>query len=316
MNRHTAVALLAAAPVLAALGGAQFSSAAFTSTTRNAPSTVTAAADWTPPTVSLDVPAGPVSGVVTVAAEASDGETEIASVLLEYTAAGTKAWAPVCTATAAPYACDWDTAGLPVGVYALRATATDGTGLTASAESYLEVGEPAPVITRTMQGVGASTPVLTTWSTQEITGVRLGETALEVINTYQDADGTFAAEANLPQDLPAGEYGIVVTGPGGTSAEYRTTLATTSPVIQNNGVHLQPDGTNPHRLAFRASQPPSSARLGETDLVIQFATQASASSFAVSVIVPAGFTASQYPLTIVGPGGTSAPRIVTLTTDT
>ncbi|GAA4286376.1 Ig-like domain-containing protein [Georgenia daeguensis] len=129
------VLLLTAALVAAVAGLPAFSTAAFTSTTTNAASTVTAAADWTPPTVSLRAPAVPSQASVVLTADAADGETGVATVTIEHLAANGSSWMPVCTATAAPYSCTWDTTKLTDGTYDLRARATDRAGYAATSHT-------------------------------------------------------------------------------------------------------------------------------------------------------------------------------------
>lgn len=121
--------LLAVAALAAVLGaGASFSSASYTSRTTNSPAVFTAAADWTPPTVTMNSPGSAVSGTVSVSATASDADSGLASVLVEYAAPGSGTWATLCTATASPWSCSWDTTRGVDGSYALRATATDKAG--------------------------------------------------------------------------------------------------------------------------------------------------------------------------------------------
>ncbi|GAA2031254.1 hypothetical protein GCM10009740_21300 [Terrabacter terrae] len=105
-----------------------FSGATFSSTTSNAVSSVTAASDWTPPTVSVTDPGSPVKGTVTVSATAIDADSGVASVTLQYFATNGSAWVTLCTATAAPYVCSWNTTVGADGSYVLRATATDKAG--------------------------------------------------------------------------------------------------------------------------------------------------------------------------------------------
>ncbi|MGN6161728.1 MAG: Ig-like domain-containing protein [Marmoricola sp.] len=120
------VAVMAVA--LATLGMPGMSGATFTSTSNNTVSTVTAAADWTPPTVSMVSPASAVNGTITVTANASDGQSGVASVAIQYLAPNASSWATLCTATASPYSCSWNTAAGADGSYSLRAIATDNAG--------------------------------------------------------------------------------------------------------------------------------------------------------------------------------------------
>ena len=135
--RRSFVAVLAALLSACALQGMQFSSASFTSTT-TASLQVQAAADWTPPTVSVTAPAGGsiVSGPTTVTATAADDRSAVASVLVQVAVSDSGAWQTLCTATTAPYSCAWATngGGFPDGRYDLRATAADTVGLTATSD--------------------------------------------------------------------------------------------------------------------------------------------------------------------------------------
>lgn len=126
--------LLTAALLVAVTGvlTPTFSTAAFTATTKNAPSTVTAAADWTPPTVALRDPGASVKGTVALTADATDAASGVRSVTIEHLAPGAAAWAPVCTTATAPYSCSWATGALADGTYVLRARVTDRAGYEAT----------------------------------------------------------------------------------------------------------------------------------------------------------------------------------------
>lgn len=119
------IALTLALCALVILGAAGFTSASFTSTTSNAGNTFRAAVDWAPPTVSLASPGTPVKDTVTLTATASDAETGIRDVVIQYLPAGGSAWTTICTAAIAPYSCAWNTTTVTDGSYSLRAIATD-----------------------------------------------------------------------------------------------------------------------------------------------------------------------------------------------
>lgn len=138
------LALLLAAAVLAA---PTFSTAAFTSRISNLASTVAAAADWTPPTVAIADPGSPVKGTVALSATASDGESAITSVVIQFQLPDAVTWTTVCTDTTAPYSCSWSTAGLADGSYDVRAIATDAAGYsTASAPARTLVANNVLVV--------------------------------------------------------------------------------------------------------------------------------------------------------------------------
>ena len=103
------------------------SSATFTGQSRST-AAVTSAADWTAPTVTMTDPGSVLQGSVTVAAQASDGESGVASVAIQYLRSGASGWTTICTDTATPYSCSWNTAGVEDGGYSLRALATDAAG--------------------------------------------------------------------------------------------------------------------------------------------------------------------------------------------
>ena len=128
MRRTAFLAALLAAAVAA--GTTSFSGATFASSSRNAGNRAGAAYDWTSPDVALVDPGPVLLGSAVLTATASDARTAVAEVSIAYAPAGTGAWTPICSATAAPYACTLDTALLPDGRYDLRATAVDVKGNT------------------------------------------------------------------------------------------------------------------------------------------------------------------------------------------
>ncbi|WP_243842087.1 Ig-like domain-containing protein [Microbacterium hydrocarbonoxydans] len=138
--RATALTALACLLVAAsALAGPAFSSAAFTTRTANT-ATASAASDWTPPSVSVQDPGTALKGTVTLAAVASDAESGVKSVTLSVQAVGAGTWTTLCTATAAPYGCAWDTRAVTDGAYDVRAVAVDGAGYsTTSATVHVTV---------------------------------------------------------------------------------------------------------------------------------------------------------------------------------
>jgi hypothetical protein len=144
----TAVAALAAVMLGMPVSDATYVSAS-TSTT-----TVTAASDWTAPTVSVDDPGAAVSGTATISATALDARSGIASVAVQYALADSGAWQTLCIDTAAPYACAWNTtsgsAAVADGSYDLRATAVDAAGYatTSAIVTTRVVNTAAVVLTR------------------------------------------------------------------------------------------------------------------------------------------------------------------------
>ncbi len=136
MSRPRLLALTALAAVAAsvALGMPGQSRATFVARTTHATSTVTAAADWTPPVVAVRNPGSPVKGTLTVTADASDGETGIGAVVLQHRPSDTAAWTTICTTSAAPASCPWNTTAVADGPQTLRAVATDRAGYSTTSD--------------------------------------------------------------------------------------------------------------------------------------------------------------------------------------
>ncbi|MET1038048.1 MAG: Ig-like domain-containing protein [Aeromicrobium sp.] len=122
------VLLLAVIGSLALTGS---SSASFVTSTSST-GTVTAAADWTLPTVAIASPGAVVKGTTTVTASAADAVAGLQSVTIQRAAAGSSTWTTICTTTASPFSCAWSTTGVADGDHDLRAVATDKAGNTAT----------------------------------------------------------------------------------------------------------------------------------------------------------------------------------------
>jgi hypothetical protein len=80
------------------------------------------------PAVTMIDPGSKLSGVVTLAAEASDADSGVASVTIQRAASGSTSWTDVCTTTASPYTCRFDTRTVAEGSYDFRAVAADSAG--------------------------------------------------------------------------------------------------------------------------------------------------------------------------------------------
>lgn len=107
------------------------SSAVFTSRSTNGGG-ITAAPDWTPPSVSLADPGG-LRGIAALAATASDAETGIRDVAIAWKLVDATTWTTLCTRTSAPYTCSFDTSSLGEVDVDLRAVATDNAGYSSTA---------------------------------------------------------------------------------------------------------------------------------------------------------------------------------------
>lgn len=132
MRPSTAGRLVAAVVLVAAAAVSTGSSGAtFTSSTASAPSTVTAAADWSAPLVGLSVPDSPLAGTVPIEVDATDTEGSDTVVSVDVAVSGTEGWVEICAPASPPLACSWDTTTIADGRYDVRATATDSSGNTA-----------------------------------------------------------------------------------------------------------------------------------------------------------------------------------------
>ncbi|MFF2842584.1 Ig-like domain-containing protein [Paenarthrobacter sp. NPDC057981] len=83
--------------------------------------------DNTVASVSLEDPGAYLTGTVPLTA-AANSTAGVAAVKIQAAPAGTTTWSTLCTLAAAPYACNWNTAGSADGPYDLRAVLTDRSG--------------------------------------------------------------------------------------------------------------------------------------------------------------------------------------------
>ncbi|MGA9715222.1 MAG: Ig-like domain-containing protein, partial [Aeromicrobium sp.] len=84
--------------------------------------------DNTPPAVTMTNPGSPLSGTRTFAATATDADSGVAQVVIEYAVSGSSTYKTLCTITDAPYSCRYATTNLTNGTYSFRAVATDVAG--------------------------------------------------------------------------------------------------------------------------------------------------------------------------------------------
>jgi hypothetical protein len=111
--------------------------------------------DNSPPTSSLSVPPGPLSGMVALSATATDAGTGVATVEFQVAPAGSGQWTTLGIDSLPPYALMFDTRQLADGAYDFRVLATDAVGNSA----------PSPVVA----GVTISNPGKTTYGNFQIT---------------------------------------------------------------------------------------------------------------------------------------------------
>ena len=139
---------------VSAIGSVAFSGASFTATSSNPGNRVSAAADWTGPTVSLTNPGTPLRGTVALTATASDAIGTVAGVRIQRSPAGAATWTDICTDSTSPFGCSWDTTAAADGSYDLRAIATDNSGnaTTSALVTARIVDNNAPTVSLTDPG--------------------------------------------------------------------------------------------------------------------------------------------------------------------
>ncbi|WP_218221552.1 Ig-like domain-containing protein [Nesterenkonia sp. Act20] len=135
MLQRVLLVLVALAATLLTQMPVAFSTAAFTSSSSTGESTIQAAADWTPPEVTVTDLGSSVRESVTVSAEASDADSELRHVSIQHRGSEATGWTELCTDTSAPFSCDWNTQDSDDGAHSLRALATDAFGNTATSET-------------------------------------------------------------------------------------------------------------------------------------------------------------------------------------
>ena len=123
-NRRLLSAVVCLLLVVAAVALTGSSSASFVSRTGSTGS-VSAASDWTAPTVAVTAPSSPLKGSVTISATAADADSGIAGVNIQRAAAGSSDWTSLCITNTSPFSCSWDTTQVADGAYDLRAIAVD-----------------------------------------------------------------------------------------------------------------------------------------------------------------------------------------------
>ena len=166
MSRPIALLALALSAGLVLLGMPSFSGATYIATTANTTSSVAAASDWTPPSVSVRNPGVSVKDTVVITADASDGESGVAEVVVQYLPEGSSTWVTLCTATTAPYSCSWNTKTVADGGYDLRARATDRAGYTTVSDTVRTTvaNNLVVVLTRPADVVRGTVPLSTALS--------------------------------------------------------------------------------------------------------------------------------------------------------
>lgn len=125
--------------------------------------------DNTPPTATISVPSGPLSGVVTLTASGQDSGSGLGSITFQVAPAGGGNWTTIATQSNPPFTRDFDTRSLPDGSYDFRVIARDVAGNSA----------PSPV----QQGVTIANPSKTTFANLTITNLLAPATNISLLGT-------------------------------------------------------------------------------------------------------------------------------------
>jgi hypothetical protein len=216
--RTRALVVAGLALAAACIGMPGFSGATYTLSTGST-GTVRAASDWTPPTVAVNSAGATLSGTTLITASASDANSGISSVQLQYAAAGTSTWTNLCAArTVAPYSCSWDTTASTDGDYQLRATATDNAGYstTSSALAVAVLNTATVTLADPGDNLRGSVPISATlagYGNQTVTALRL-EYSVADANSWTAVCSTTTASVGCTWNTAAltGSYDLRAYG--------------------------------------------------------------------------------------------------------
>ena len=141
-----ALVLLAAVGLLAG-AGVTASGADFTDASPSPANTFATSTNFNTVAVTVTDPGAALHGTVTLQSTATS-ERGIASVRYQSAPAGTTTWTDACTASSAPFSCDWNSAGVADGMRDLRAIAVDQAGyqLTSATVASRRVDNTLPVV--------------------------------------------------------------------------------------------------------------------------------------------------------------------------
>ena len=309
MNRRQRLMIAILAIAAAALVVPGFSTAAFTSQTSST-GTVSAAADWTPPTVSVLDPGPAVKGTTTVGVDATDAESGIQRVELQVQPAAGGTWTTICSTTTSPYSCAWDTTTRTDGAYLLRAIATDRAGystasatvrttvantLTVSIAALPETVRGTVTAQATVSNAGGLSPVVRI--EYSVPGSGSWTTLCANLSSPYSCTAATGSIANGSYDVRA----VAVVGTATyTSATVRTLVDNQAPTVTMTDPGTPLTGTR----TFTATA--SDAHSGVDQVVIQYATGSTWST--LCTITTAPYTCSYDTSTL--PNGTYTFRAV------
>ncbi len=162
---------IAVAAVIAAGTGLTASGADFVPVSASPGNAFGAASDFNTVAVSMDDPGTPRRGVISLSGTASS-ERGIDRVRFQTSPAGAGTWTDACEDSSAPYACDWDSAGVASGVRDVRAIAVDQAGYQRTSTVLARLFDNAlPAATLSDPGVIRGTELLTATGTDVLSGL-------------------------------------------------------------------------------------------------------------------------------------------------
>lgn len=237
------------------------------------------------PTVTVAVPS-PASGIVQVTATPADDDSGVASVDLSYrsTLLGiTGAWTPICTTTASPWRCAWDTTKLGNGTYEVRGIATDVAGNTATSATVttqVNNGLASVTITSPLGGdrvTGTSTTITTDYSVPTATSATSVKVEARPTSPSGSAWTTICTDPTAPfscdwatASLASGTYDLraTLTYTGGlTSTSQLVTVTVDNNPIRaydvqatNGGVLGKPDAGDTLVLTYAGTVDPATIK--------------------------------------------------------
>lgn len=169
MKRLLPLGLLAAAVIAGA--GVTASGADFVAASHSTGNTFGAASDFNTVTISMTDPGSPQRGTIALQATASS-ERGIERVRFQSSPTGAGSWTDACEDTAAPFTCDWDSAGVADGARDLRAVAVDQAGYQSTATVVARViDNTLPTAALADPGVITGTEVLTATGGDVLSGL-------------------------------------------------------------------------------------------------------------------------------------------------
>jgi chitinase len=203
-----------------------------------------------PTAVTLAPVASPLQNTVALTGTATDTGSGMASLQFQYAPAGTGSWTDICTDTAAPYTCSFNTTTVADGLYDLRTLATDQAGnTTASAtQTNLRIDNTGPAVAITSPAAGPVRGTITISGTAT-DGVGVSTTTFQ----YRQGAGawqTICTDVTAPYSCPGFDTAGLADGTYELRMQATDTLTHTS---TSATVTIQIDNTAPTAADVQAA---------------------------------------------------------------